>query len=144
MGKRKGSHGAGTWALPGGHLEFEESFEECARREVLEETGLNVDSLRFLTATNDVMQAERKHYITIFMVCCVANDDAEPQILEPDKCESWEWVVWESMMMWARNQLASNSVSSTASGDEGEQRQLFLPLLSLVQQRPGVVPLVRP
>ncbi len=40
VGKRTGSHGAGTLALPGGHLELHESFFDCAAREVLEETGL--------------------------------------------------------------------------------------------------------
>jgi 8-oxo-dGTP diphosphatase len=44
FGKRKNAHGDGTWSFPGGHLEFGETWEECAMRETLEETGINVSS----------------------------------------------------------------------------------------------------
>ncbi|KAM5567603.1 hypothetical protein ABKV19_015599 [Rosa sericea] len=75
LGQRRSSLGDSTFSLPGGHLEFEmnlitcaylmvimsmrtllnllfsqccssESFEECATREVKEETGIDIDKLR--------------------------------------------------------------------------------------------------
>jgi ADP-ribose pyrophosphatase YjhB (NUDIX family) len=73
----------GCLQLPGGHLEHGESWEECARREILEETGLVVRDVRFLTATNDVFAAEGKHYVTIFMTCHTVDDDPLPQVGSP-------------------------------------------------------------
>ncbi|KAM5567602.1 hypothetical protein ABKV19_015599 [Rosa sericea] len=46
LGQRRSSLGDSTFSLPGGHLEFGESFEECATREVKEETGIDIDKLR--------------------------------------------------------------------------------------------------
>lgn len=92
MGKRKNAHGEGCWAFPGGHLEHGESIEECARREVKEETGLNVQNIRIETFTNDIFVEEEKHYITIFIVC--EYESGELQLNEPHKCEEWVWVEW--------------------------------------------------
>lgn len=87
LGKRKGSHGAGEWAWPGGHLEFGESIEECVVREVAEETGLKVNPLHPLSVSN-VIKYE-KHYLDIQYL--VAYVSGEPQVLEPEKVESWQW-----------------------------------------------------
>ncbi|WP_332646770.1 NUDIX hydrolase [Lysinibacillus sp. 54212] len=38
----------GKWGLPGGLMNLGESFEQVAEREVFEETGLNVESLKML------------------------------------------------------------------------------------------------
>ncbi|MBI5033229.1 MAG: NUDIX domain-containing protein [Chloroflexi bacterium] len=65
--KRKGSHGEGTWAVPGGHLEYGESPEDCAIRETQEEVNVQVTDVRFRAITNDVFETEGKHYITIWM-----------------------------------------------------------------------------
>ena len=63
---RKNVHGEGTWSTPGGHLDFGETPEACAAREVFEETGLQVGNIRFICITNDVFD-ESRHYITIWM-----------------------------------------------------------------------------
>ncbi|MDA0120026.1 nucleotide triphosphate diphosphatase NUDT15 [Vibrio sp. T11.5] len=89
LGERIGSHGAHTWATPGGHLELGESIEECAKRETLEETGLSVDSFTKLGFTNDVFEKEGKHYVTLFVVASCSS--GEPEVMEPDKCKQWQW-----------------------------------------------------
>ncbi len=92
--KRKNSHGKGSWCFPGGHLEFGESWEDCARRETLEETGLQIKNIRFATATNDFFEKENKHYITILMIADWVEGEA--RLLEPEKCEKWDWFKWDN------------------------------------------------
>lgn len=93
--QRKGSHGSGTWSLPGGHLEYGESFENASRREVLEETGCSIKNLRFGAVTNDIFETDKKHYITIWMVS--DWDGGEPKIMEPEKCVSQRWANFDNL-----------------------------------------------
>ena len=67
LGKRKKAHGAGTWAFPGGHLKFNGSIEECAKREVFEETEIHIKNIRCGTFTNDIFREDQKHYVTLFV-----------------------------------------------------------------------------
>lgn len=65
---RKGSHGSGQWALPGGKLDFAETLEACAARELQEETGVQVPAESFQRAwvTSTVFN-ETTHYVTVFL-----------------------------------------------------------------------------
>lgn len=89
LGKRKSKHGFDTWAPPGGHLEFGETPQHCAARELLEETGIIIPEHNFsaLSWTNDIFP--EKHYITLHYRA--NNIIAEPKIMEPDKCAQWAW-----------------------------------------------------
>lgn len=93
FGKRKGNHGGNTYAPPGGHLELGETPEQTAARETLEETGLKLKNIKRGPYTNDIHSSE-KHYITLFFI---AEADGEPQLMEPHKCESWDWHDWDKL-----------------------------------------------
>ena len=154
LGHRLSSIGAGTWGLPGGHLERGESFESCARRETLEETVLPILPIRFLTATNGIMPWADAHYVTIFMVAeiylkgrgvvDVTKGGWEPILTEPDKCGGWVWVDWDEMVRAAKIQgqkgLQENSIATPVADISGTIREmrLFSPLADLLYQRPGI------
>lgn len=116
LGKRKNAHGEGTWAFPGGHLEWVEEFEKCVEREIREETGLEINTNFKLidkypiAATNDFFKKENKHYVTLFMRAEYMS--GVPVTKEKDKCEKWEWFYW--------NLLPS---------------PLFLPVQNLIKQK---------
>ncbi len=90
LGIRKGSHGEGEYALPGGHLELNETFEECALRELAEEAGssIKVKELRFLCVTN-LRKYRPRHYVDIGILAEWSS--GTPKVMEPDKKESWHW-----------------------------------------------------
>jgi len=88
LGKRKGSHGEGEYAFPGGHLEYMESFEQCAKREVREECGIEIENVRFQFLAN-IKKYAPKHYIHIGLITDWKN--GEPRVLEQEKSESWNW-----------------------------------------------------
>jgi 8-oxo-dGTP diphosphatase len=87
--KRIGAHGAHTWSLPGGHLEYGESPEQTAMREAKEELNVDVKNLRVVGLTNDINAGEGKHYITIFVEAEYAG--GEPKINEPDRTSEIMW-----------------------------------------------------
>jgi 8-oxo-dGTP diphosphatase len=87
LGLRKNVAGAGTWGLPGGHLEFGEELDAAVKRELLEETGLVIKDLELVCITN--APQEQAHYIQL--VFMVRNFDGEVQLKEPNRCERWSW-----------------------------------------------------
>lgn len=88
LGKRKGSHGEGEFAFPGGHLEYMESFAECAKREVAEECGVEIENIQFQFLANITRYAP-KHYVHIGLL--VDWKSGEPKVMEPNKSETWLW-----------------------------------------------------
>ena len=95
LGKRISNHGDNSWQFPGGHLEFGETVEHCARREVMEEAGISIRDIRPGGYTNDVFIDADKHYVTLFVTS--EYDSGELKVMEPDKCEQWQWFRWDDL-----------------------------------------------
>lgn len=88
LGERLSSHGAGTYQIPGGHLEFGESFEDTARREVAEETGLSdIDIQELVCVKSD--RVYDNHFVTIGILA--THISGEPVDREPEKSRNWKW-----------------------------------------------------
>lgn len=92
LGKRKGSHGAGLWGLPGGHIELGEDFHDTCVRETDEETGLVISpkDLEPVGFTNDDFRDEGLHYVTLFFRTKLKGKQV-PVNKEPSKCEELKW-----------------------------------------------------
>jgi colanic acid biosynthesis protein WcaH len=65
--RRKNNPAMGEWWFPGGRIHRGEGFEETLRREVREETGLEIESCRFIKAYSRVFP--ERHDITIAYLC---------------------------------------------------------------------------
>lgn len=113
VGKRKGSHGEGMLAFPGGGFEFtDSSMYGCCEREVYEETGISCrafspDKYRDdLFTTFDILSEDgEKRYVTCYVLAEYMSGGEHygegfrfVKPVEPDKCEMWEWLTLKELI----------------------------------------------
>ena len=85
----------GAWKEPGGHMEFGETPEQAAAREVQEESGITLSNIKFRCITNDVFEAYKKHYVTIWMEALIAS--GEPELKAPYEESEIGWFTWDAL-----------------------------------------------
>ena len=102
--KRKGSHGAGTWSVPGGRLEPEDSSPHArAHQELLEEVGLwlahpNLEVVEWSHANWEDPSHGHQNWVTLYFEVGIGahpsptGDGHYVRIREPDKCSELRWV----------------------------------------------------
>jgi 8-oxo-dGTP diphosphatase len=123
--QRKGSHGQGDWCPPGGHLEYGESFSDCAVRETKEEVGINIVDISLIGLTNDLFP--NKHYITIAVSASLKT--GIPQIMEPEKISKIDWFPLKNLpkplFLPTVNLLESNCLCICGSGKKLKECHLI-------------------
>lgn len=86
--KRKSDPFKGKWALPGGFLEDEEPLETGAKRELKEETGLEIDRLTQLRAFGRPGRDPRGRTISVVFYGKV---DSEEKVKGADDADEAQW-----------------------------------------------------
>ena len=94
LGRRRGAHGAGTFAFPGGKVDAGEHPADTVRRELAEETGLIARAVTPAPWTSDVFATDGLHFITLHHL---VTADGDPQVREPDKVQAWDWYAWDEL-----------------------------------------------
>lgn len=91
LGLRHGSHGEGEWSMPGGHLEWGEKITETARREAMEETGLDISEFELISIGDELryLESDGKHYLNVGLKG--VYNGGEAKITEPDRWKEWRW-----------------------------------------------------
>ncbi|MCF6368633.1 NUDIX domain-containing protein [Rhizobium halophilum] len=86
---------AGYWNIVGGKVDALEASDEAARREAEEETGLRIGRVDFLCVTEEIIRADRQHWVSLIYV----TDDflGEPQLVEPHKLSDFGWFPPEAL-----------------------------------------------
>jgi ADP-ribose pyrophosphatase/8-oxo-dGTP diphosphatase len=78
---------AGVWSLPGGKLDWGETLEEGAVREVKEEAGITIRDPKVISVHNHMN--EYAHFVTVGMI--VKKWRGKPKVMEPDEITEWKW-----------------------------------------------------
>ena len=97
LGLRNASHGTGEWSFPGGHLEFGETVFETAKREVKEETDLDIEEFELVSVCDEMRyrETDNKHYLNLGVLEKYVG--GEPKVMEPEKCEEWKWFALDAL-----------------------------------------------
>ncbi|MCE3227036.1 MAG: hydrolase [Bacteroidetes bacterium] len=87
--KRKKDPFKGTWAIPGGFVEVDESLEHAVSRELKEETGIEVNYLEQLYTFGEPKRDPRKRIVSVAYYALVKPDIYE--VHAADDAEGAEW-----------------------------------------------------
>lgn len=80
-------HEEDSWTMPGGSINYNESFEDAGIRETKEETDLDIKDPKVICVQVD--KNKFAHYVSVGMIA--KNFSGEVKVMEPNEIIKWEW-----------------------------------------------------
>ena len=85
----------GYWDLPGGHMEFGETPEECLLREIKEEIGTKAKVLKLFTIQTVILEypgnSKISHYVSLIFECKLFSNVSNNFYFNDDEIENFSW-----------------------------------------------------
>ena len=116
---QKWSH---LWGIPGGKIKFGEQSVEALRREIKEETGLNIEEIQFVFVQDCIHSKEfyrDAHFVLLNYTCrCVDN----PHVQLNDEAQEFRWVSLDEALAMELNQ-PTRILLETVLANDGQKDQ---------------------
>jgi len=100
----------GKYCLPGGHIEFGETMEETAKREIKEETGLDIFDIEFLMVQECIFSEEfykKKHFVFLDHIAKTKDIDA---VLDGSEGSEYVWTTVDDALKLSLNPYTKNTI----------------------------------
>lgn len=86
---KKTNNQRGKWEIPGGGVEWGETFKDALKREVKEEIGVEIEVISQFGLWDEILVEEKQHWVAPTFICKIKK--GTPKIMEPEKSEEIGW-----------------------------------------------------
>jgi ADP-ribose pyrophosphatase YjhB (NUDIX family) len=105
------------WGIPGGKIKWGEPAEDALRRELKEETNLEVDDIQFVLVQDCIHSREfyRDAHFVLLNYTCKARPPLEVKL--NDEAREYRWVTWPEIDQLPLNQPTRILIEAVAAGN---------------------------